>query len=195
MKGKIFVLSGPSGIGKDTIAQALLQDSQLNLKKIPTFTTRKPRPKEKNHLQYHFVSKEKFQKLLASGEILEYNYYHHHYYGTPKTALERTLKSGQNALLCLDINGGLSLKKIYPDAVLIFLTTGLKNIKKRLEERGANSPQEIKERLKIAVNELKVAPQYDFIVENPQGHPEKAKEKIVKIIIGEGNAPIKTTSN
>jgi len=181
MQGKLFIISGPSGVGKDTIVNNL-QFGLYNLQKIPTFTTRKPRENEKEGDQYYFVSKAKFKDLIKQGEILEYNFYNGNYYGTSKKDIENALKSGKNVLLTIDVNGALNIKKQYPDACLIFIKSKLSDIKKRLEKRGQNTPREIEERLETAKKELRYAKYYDYIIENPEGHPEKAIKKVSVII-------------
>ena len=179
MQGKLFVISGPSGVGKDTIANAQVSAS---IKKLPTYTTRKPRTGEREDKKYYFVSKKEFKDLIEQGEILEYNFYNGNYYGTSKKDLEDALKSGKNALLVIDVNGAINIKKQYPDACLIFIKSKLSDIKTRLEKRGQNTPGEIEERLKTAKKELRYAKYYDHIIENPEGHPEKAIEEVNGLI-------------
>ena len=194
MKGKLFIISGPSGVGKDTIADAQIQNplsskgrvlrrQGLKIQKLSTYTTRSPRPREKEDKEYYFVSKKEFEKLNKDGKILEYNIYNSDFYGTPRKDLEEALDSGKNILLVVDVNGGLNIKKEYPKSVLIFLKSDLSDIRHRLEKRRQNSETEIKKRLQIAKNELKSAKNYDFVVENKEGYPEKAIKEIEKIII------------
>jgi len=183
VKGQLFVLSGPSGVGKDTIAAALVQEKSLRLIKLPTYTSRPPRPGEKEGQHYHFVSQKEFQRLLEQGQILEYNFYNGHYYGTGRKELEEALKKGKNVLLVIDVHGGLNIKKIYPEARLIFVTSSLSDIERRLAKRAQNTEAEIKERLAIAQKESsQFAPLYQFQVENPEGRPEEAVAKIKEII-------------
>jgi len=172
-------------VGKDTIADSLTHYKTLNLKRIPTYTTRPPRQGEKSKNRYHFVSKNKFQKLMKQNLILESNFYNQHYYGTPKKELEDALWKAKNALLVVDVHGGVNLKKIYPDACLIFIKSPLVDIQGRLEKRSTNTPKQIEERLKTAENELKYQKCYNYVVENPEGHPERAIQEIKKIIVRE----------
>jgi guanylate kinase len=183
MTGKLFIISGPSGVGKDTVANALISNSSIsNLKKLPTYTTRKPRPGEKQGKQYYFVTKPEFKKLIAQGKILEWNIYNNNYYGTSRDDLEKALKNGQVVILAIDVHGALNIKKQYPDCCLIFIKSKLSDIKSRLIKRGQNTAEEIKERLKTAKNELKYEKFYDYSVENPEGNPEKAVKEVKKII-------------
>ena len=193
MKGHLFIISGPSGVGKDTIANGLIK--KLKIKKLPTFTTRKPRKGEKEGRQYYFVSKAEFKDLIKKGEILEYNYYNQNYYGTCKKDIERALKTGQNVLLSIDVHGGLNIKKLYPNAYLIFLKSKLSDIKSRLEKRGENTEKEIEQRLQTAEKEMGYEKYYDFTIENPEGYPEKAIKEAEKIIKNNkrGNSDKKAT--
>lgn len=163
-------------MGKDTIASA------IKIKKLPTYTTRKPRVGETKNREYYFISKKQFQKLIKNDEILEYNIYNNDYYGTSKRILEKTLEAGEDALFVIDVNGAVRIKKIYPEAVLIFIKSSLLEIEFRLMKRGKNTKQEIKNRLKIAEKELTYEKYYDYCVINPEGHPEKAIAEVEKII-------------
>lgn len=180
MKGHLFIISGPSGVGKDTIANVLIK--KLKIKKLPTYTTRELRKGEKMGKEYYFVSKKKFKELVKKGAILEYNFYNQDYYGTSKKDLEEVLKAGKNALLAIDVNGGLNIKKLYPDCHLIFLKSKLSDIKSRLIKRKTNTKKEVEQRLKIAKKEMGYEKYYDYSIVNLEGHPEKAIEEVEKII-------------
>lgn len=178
---KIFVISGPSGCGKGTIIEELMKKQDLNLAWAKSYTTRLERQSDASEGHYIFVSEAKFKELEKSGEVLESNFYNDNWYGTAKSEFDQGLKNG-NVLKEIEPNGAFNLKKIYPDAVLIFITTSLDNIKSRLIGRGQNTDEEIAERLKIAQKEIATSKDYDYIIENPQGHPEKAVAEIEKII-------------
>lgn len=182
MNPKIFVISGPSGVGKGTIVKALVDQLKPSAEKIITYTTRKPRATDIAQDIHKYVTKKEFEKLIKAGEILEYNFYNENYYGTPKTPIEKCLKKGKNVLLEIDVNGGLNIKKKYPNTILIFLTAEMKDIESRIRKRGQNTEEEIQARLKTAKNEFRLASKYDYIVENPEGHPEKAINQVLKII-------------
>lgn len=179
---KIFVISGPSGCGKGTIIEGLLKNPDLNLYWAKSYTTRPERESDKSEQKYLFVDEEKFKKLEKRGEILESNFYNGDWYGTSKSEIDKTISAGQNIIKDIDVNGGMDFKKLYPDAVLIFLITSLDNIKSRLIKRGQNTDEEIADRLVIAKKEIAMSKDYDYVVENPEGHSEKAIEEIEKII-------------
>jgi len=113
--------------------------------------------------------RQKFHQLENSGEILESNFYNGNWYGSSKSEIVKAFKTGKNVVKEIEVNGGMSYKKLFPDAVLIFLKTNLNEIKNRLIERGQNTPEQIKERLKIAKKELSYEDKYQFSVLNPRG--------------------------
>ena len=158
----------------------------LNLKnfvEICTVTTRPKRKGEKEGRDYYFVSKDEFEKMIKRGEVVEYNFYNGHYYGTPKKDLETALKKGKNVLLEIDVNGAKNIKKLYPkNSILIFITAPLKDIERRLKKRGKNTPTEIKERLTRAKKEQKEKKNYDFVILNEEGKPEEAGRELAKIL-------------
>lgn len=185
MKPKIFVISGPSGCGKGTIIEALTKDSP-DLAWPKSYTTRPKRESDKSENHYIFVDEPKFKELEKTGEIFESNFYNDNWYGSSKSEIEKLIDDGRTVIKEVDVNGGEAYRKTFPDAVLIFITTSLDNIKARLISRGQNTDEEIAERLAIARRELEYKLKYDFVVENPEGHPEKAVGEIEKII-GEKN--------
>jgi len=188
MQNKIYIISGPSGIGKGTIEEALVKDKTLNLYWAKSYTTRAPRESDKTENKYIFTNKEKFKELEKSGEIFESNFYNDNWYGSSRLEIEKALENGQNVIKDVDVNGGKAYRQFFPDAVQIFIIASLENIKSRLVERGQNTPEEIEERLETAKKELEYQSNYDFVVENPEGHPEKAIEAVADIIKKETNA-------
>lgn len=182
MKSAIFIISGPSGTGKGTITEGLLKIPDLNLYWAKSYTTRQERASDKTEQKYIFVDKNKFKQLERMGEIAESNFYNGYWYGTAKSEIDKALRRGQNVIKDVDVHGGAAYRKLYPEAILIFITSSLDNIKSRLQKRGQNSPTEIKDRLQIAQKEMTLAKQYDYQVENPEGQPEKAIAKISQII-------------
>lgn len=181
MSGKIFVISAPSGTGKTTI-QRELKKCIPSLETITTYTTRKPRKNEKNGVDYKFVNEEKFKKMIEKGAFLEYANVYGHLYGTPEKEVKEKLKKGKNVLLVIDTQGGKSVKKIFPSAILIgILPPSLKEQKKRLEKRGDVGDDEIKRRMDASKEERKVLMKiYNYRVINRE--VEKTVEKIKKII-------------
>jgi len=182
MIGKLFIISGPSGVGKDTIASAQLQNINFGLIKPPSYTTRKMREGEENGKDYYFVDQKKFMELAKNKEILEYNFYNQNYYGTSKSAITKALNANKNVLLAIDVNGAMHFKKEFPDCFLIFIDSPLSDIKKRLLRRGKNTQDEIKERLERAKKEQEFKKYYNVIAQNPQGHPEKTVMAVEKVI-------------
>jgi len=184
---KIFIISGPSGVGKGTIVEGILKNPVLNLYWAKSYTTRPKRISDKMENHYHFCDSDAFKRLEKRGEILESNYYNGHWYGSSKSEIDNALKAGRNVLKEIEVNGAMNYKKFYPDAVMIFIKTNIKDIEKRLIHRGQNTPEQIKERLVIARRELGYESEYKYSVINPEGHPEKAIEEVENIIKKELN--------
>jgi len=181
MSGKIFVISAPSGTGKTTI-QKLLLEAIPSLKSVTTCTTRKLRDGEKNGVDYKFLAEKDFKEKIKNGEFLEYANVYGNFYGTPKKEVIEKLKKGENVLLIIDTQGGMSVKKIFPDAVLIgILPPSAKEQEKRLRKRGDVNEEEIKKRLEAAKDERKILLKYyNYRVINRE--IGKTVEKIKKII-------------
>ncbi|MBI4352485.1 MAG: guanylate kinase [Candidatus Omnitrophica bacterium] len=154
--GKLFVISASSGTGKTTVAKELLKKDG-NLVQSISYTTRPPRPHEKDGQDYHFVTKGEFLNTRAAGGFLEWANVFGRYYGTPKKEVEACLKAGRDVLLLIDVQGAKKVKKIRSDAVFIFLAPpSKKELRRRLEKRGTESAVEINKRLRVATKELKV---------------------------------------
>ncbi len=181
MKGKIFVISAPSGTGKTTI-QRLLLKAMPSLKSVITCTTRKPRNGEKNGVDYKFLTEKDFEEKIKNGEFLEYANVYGNFYGTPKKEVIEKLSKGENVLLVIDTQGGMNVKRIFPDAVLIgILPPSIKEQEKRLRKRGDVSEEEIRKRLEAAKNERKtLLKYYNYRVINKE--IGKTVEKIRKIV-------------
>lgn len=182
---KIFIISGPGGVGKGTIIRGVLENKDLNLVRGLNATTRKPRPSDKKDKHLIFVTKEEILQMQKEGEILEGNFLGGNYYGTLKTKLLDQLKN-YNVIIEVDIHGAYNLrKKFKKNTILIFLMADQKSLKRRLKERGEDTEKHIKYRLKVAKEETKKARDYDYVVENPEGHPEVAIKEVVEIIRNE----------
>ena len=182
MTGKLFIISGPSGVGKGTIVEGILNNPTLNLYWAKSYTTRPERISDKMESHYHFCNLDKFKRLEKQGEILEKNYFNGHWYGSSKSEIDYALKAGRNVLKEIEVNGAMNIKNYYPNAVLIFIKANLDDIKNRLIKRKQNSPEQITERLEMAKKELEYENEYRFSVINPEGQPEKAIEEVEKII-------------
>jgi len=180
MKGKIFIISGPSGVGKGTVID-LAKPYLANFKQISTITTRKKRKNGRSEKDRKFVTKNEFHQLIRDKKLVEHNLYNGNYYGTPKQELEKVLIKGQNILLEIDINGAKRVNKQYPkNSILIFIWSKIQQIEDRLKKRGQNSNRQIKERLKQAKKELATKNQYDFEIENKESRPKEAANKLIK---------------
>ena len=164
-KGVLLIISGPSGSGKGTIVERLVDD--LGYRVSISATTRNPRPNEENGVHYFFKTKEEFEKMIEAGELLEHACFCDNYYGTPKEYVERQLVEGNNIILEIEVQGALQVKKKYNDAVLIFtMPPTIAELRRRLVNRGTEDMETIDKRIKRAEEELEYLPQYDYIVIN-----------------------------
>ena len=164
-KGVLLIISGPSGSGKGTIVERLVDD--LGYRVSISATTRNPRPNEENGVHYFFKTKEEFEKMIEAGELLEHACFCDNYYGTPKEYVESQLGEGNNIILEIEVQGALQVKKKYNDAVLIFtMPPTIAELRRRLVNRGTEDMETIDKRIKRAEEELEYLPQYDYIVIN-----------------------------
>lgn len=165
-KGKLFIFSGPSGIGKDTVLKEVVNscdDIKLSISSI----TRNMREGEVEGEKYHFISKEEFQELIKNDELLEYNEYVGNFYGTPKAPVLKWLDEGFNVILEIDVNGAFKVKEKMPEAIMVFmLPTSFDVLRHRLEKRGTETEAVIQKRLKQAAKEISFAKEYDYLFFN-----------------------------
>lgn len=167
-KGILLIVSGPSGVGKGTVSKALLEGSNGQMTFSVSATTRQPRPGETHGVDYFYVTKEEFCRMIDSGEFLEYmNVFGRNYYGTPRKYVEEQLEMGRDVLLDIDVNGAMNVKKNYPEAVAIMLAPpSMKELRRRLESRATETQEVIERRLAEAKSELMHMGEYDFVVVN-----------------------------
>jgi len=179
---KFITISGGSGVGKGTAIQEILKITDLNLALAKSHTTRPMRVGDDIEDRYIFVSEEVFFILVDSSDIIEWNKYEGHCYGTSKSETEQLLELGHNVIKDIDINGHRALKSILPDMLSIFITAPLSDIENRLRSRRSNTEEEISARLEIAKSEMLCSHEFDFIVENHEGKLADAVNEIAQII-------------
>lgn len=166
-KGLLIIISGFSGTGKGTAIKKLLELYPNDYCLSISATTRNPREGEVHGREYFFKTKEDFEEMIMKQELIEYTQYVDNYYGTPKEYVEDQMDAGHNIILEIEIDGALNVKKLYPDALLIFLLPpSIKELEKRLRERETESEDVIADRIKRASEESKVIREYDYVVVN-----------------------------
>jgi len=185
-EGVIMVVSGPAGSGKGTVVNSLMGLAPDELELSVSATTRSPRPGEVEGKSYYFITREDFESRIQNGQMLEYNYYCENYYGTPADAAKRVIASGKSLILEIDINGGLQVKKSYPDVVLVMLLPpDFDTLEQRLRGRGTETEEVICARLKRACQEVAMIDQYDYVVYNETGRTEDCARDLLSIIHAE----------
>ncbi|MCI5863563.1 MAG: guanylate kinase [Lachnospiraceae bacterium] len=166
-KGLLIIISGFSGTGKGTVIKRLLELYPNDYCLSISATTRNPREGEVHGREYFFKTKEDFEEMLIKQELIEYTQYVDNYYGTPKEYVEDQMEAGHNIILEIEIDGALNVKKLYPDALLIFLLPpSIRELEKRLKERGTEKEDVIADRINRAREEAKVIREYDYVVVN-----------------------------
>ena len=181
--GRIFVVSGPSGSGKSTLIREVRQ-------KVPdlgysiSHTSRPPRGKEKNGVEYHFVSRENFQKRIDSGEFVEWAEVYQDLYGTSVASLRSQITAGRDVIMDIDVQGARNIKDHFKDAILIYvLPPSLEILEKRLRDRGTDDEKTIRTRLNKAAKEIKNCVSYDYLLFNDD--LDQAVEELKSILIAE----------
>jgi guanylate kinase len=169
MSAKLVVLSGPSAVGKGTLASFII-DQNNDFELSVSATTRSPRPGEIEGQSYRFVSEDEFSRMQRSTELLEWATVHgQHRYGTPRLPVERALANGKNVLLEIDVQGAFQVKKSFPEALLVFVNPpSYEELEARMDKRGTESPEDKLRRLETASSELSEASSFDFQVVNDE---------------------------
>ncbi|OFZ18584.1 MAG: guanylate kinase [Bdellovibrionales bacterium GWB1_55_8] len=187
---KLVVISAPSGGGKTTLCERLLRDFAGKLVLSISTTTRAPRGREQNGVEYHFVSKAEFEKGIQDHRFAEWALVHGNYYGTSRTVIEKCFEQGKSVLLDIDVQGAESLRKAYPrECFRIFIAPpSLAHLESRLRHRGTDSEETIQKRLKNARDEMEHAPRFDRIVVNDQlDHAYAELKEVVSHLLTEKN--------
>ena len=183
-RGLLIVLSGPSGVGKGTVRKAIFESEDNDFQYSISMTTRKKRIGEVEGVDYFFRSREEFEALIQTGEMLEYAEYVGNYYGTPLSYVQKTLDEGKDVFLEIEVQGARQVKEKVPDGVFIFLTPpDLVELRSRITGRGTDAPEVIDERMRVAKEEIEMMALYDYAVVNDE--VPLAVKRIKEIIASE----------
>ena len=184
-RGLLFVLSAPSGAGKDSVIEGLRQQG-VDFHVVASVTTRPPRPGESEGHPYYFISKEEFDRLAASDELLEHANVHGNWYGQPRQQVREQLGTGRDVILKIDVQGAATVRQKIPQAILIFLKPeSPEELARRLSGRHTESEQDLRRRQADAQNELAQQNWYDYVIINRQGRLDEAVEQLRAIMIAE----------
>ena len=184
-KGILTVLSGFSGAGKGTVLRRLLEKYDNYALSISA-TTRGPREGEENGREYFFKTREEFEKMIAKDELIEYAMYVNNYYGTPKAYVQEQLAEGKDVILEIEVQGAVKVKEKFPDTPLIFITPPTASeLKRRLTDRGTESPEVVEERMETAAKESRFMESYDYIILNERDRLEECVESVHGVILAE----------
>jgi len=179
-QGRIIVVSGPSGVGKTTLVETMLEHSSSIVRSVSA-TTRLPRSGETDGVDYHFLPKSEFERLIEQNGLVEWTKYGENYYGTLKSTLESIIKAGKDIVLTIDVDGAIQLKKLGLSCLLIFiLPPSVQILRQRLEERKTETESELNQRLERAKAEFDLVAYYDYCVVNDQ--IPLAVQQLIKII-------------
>lgn len=183
--GLLFVVSGPSGAGKDTLVEGLKARRERLLYSVSA-TTRAPRPGEREGVDYFFLDAEEFRRRISERAFLEWREYNGNLYGTPRSFIEEKLRDGYDMVLKPEVNGALALKAQFPDAVLVFIVPDkFSYLRSRLEARRTETNEQIAARLEIAHGEFTFVREFDYLVINEEAQPERAVDDLEAIVRAE----------
>ena len=182
-RGLLIVVSGPSGAGKDSVCN-LLKEKNNNMWISISCTSREIRKGEEDGINYFYLTREEFENKIKNNDFLEYAIYNNNYYGTPLYKIEENLNKGIDVVLVIEVQGALKVKKIYPDAIFIFiLPPSMEELKNRLIKRGTESTEKILERFKTAYKEINEISKYNYVIVN--NILDEAVLKMQSIIVAE----------
>jgi len=181
----LVVISGPSGVGKDSVLDAM-QQRDYPFHFVVTATSRPPRPDEVHGVDYFFVSEPEFRELIRQNELLEHAMVYGQYKGIPKQQVRDALASGKDVVMRLDVQGAATVKRLVPEAILIFLMAASEDeLIDRLRQRKTESEEQLVYRIRVARDEMQRVEEFDYVVENPDGKLEKAVDQVLSIITAE----------
>lgn len=181
----LIVISGPSGVGKDSVLQAM-KARGLPFHFVVTTTTRPPRPEEVHGKDYFFISKEEFARMIENDEFFEYAIVYKDYKGNSKKQVHDALASGKDVVMRLDVQGAATVRKLAPEAVLVFLTTQSEHeLVERLKSRKTDTAEDLGLRIATAHQELKRAVEFDYVIVNADGLLEETVDTVIAIIRAE----------
>ncbi|HEY8476360.1 MAG TPA: guanylate kinase [Chloroflexota bacterium] len=184
-KGLLFVLSGPSGVGKDSVMERLRRTGD-GLHFCVTATTRRKRPGEVEGVDYFFYSRERFEQLLQRDELLEWAVVHDNLYGIPMDQVRQGLRAGRDVIVRIDVQGAATVRRKLPNAVLIFLApASLEELLDRMRARGTETEEEVAARMAIAAREMAALPSFDYVVVNRDGRLDETVQQVRCIITAE----------
>jgi guanylate kinase len=181
----LFVVSGPSGAGKDTLVEGLKARHERLLYSVSA-TTREPRPGEREGVDYFFMTAAEFKRRVAQRAFLEWREYNENLYGMPRSFIEEKLREGYDIVAKPEVNGALAIKEQFPDAVLIFIVPDrFSHLRSRLEMRRTETNEEIAARLEIAHDEFTYIRRFDYLVINEEARPKQAVDDLEAIVRAE----------
>jgi guanylate kinase len=181
----LVVISGPSGVGKDSVLTRM-RTAGVPFHFVVTATSRPMRVGERDGYDYHFVSREAFEGLIRDDELIEWAEVYGQYKGVPKFEVRRALASNHDVVLRIDVQGAATIRRLAPDAILIFVAPGnTEELRKRLEARRTDTPEEIEQRLAVVRKELETIHQFDYVVINRDDQLDDAADQIRAIVLAE----------
>ena len=181
----LIVISGPAGVGKDSLIQRM-KERGCPFHFVITATDRPPRPGEVHGVDYFFLTTEEFLRLKREGELLEHAVVYGQYKGVPKQQVREAMASGKDVIMRVDVQGAATIQRLVPDAVLVFLVASSDaELEQRLRARGCDSPEQIARRIAMAREEMKRLTEFDYVIVNRDGELDQAVDAVVAVIQAE----------